>query len=86
MLQHHAVSVIASPYKGIGKFVGLTINPSEPSTQRMGYFFWLKESTDTINAAKVTANINVSDTVMASPPGLHDAGHADRCALSPLSS
>jgi len=34
----------------------------------MGYFLWSNESTNTINVAKVTANISVSNTVMAPPP------------------
>ena len=34
----------------------------------MGYFLWLNDRIDTINAANVTANINASNTDMAPPP------------------
>ena len=30
-----------------------------------------------INVANAIANINASNTVIASPPGPHDVGHAD---------
>ncbi len=43
----------------------------------MGYFLWLNVSIVTTKAANVTANINASNTDMASPPGPHDVGHAD---------
>lgn len=42
----------------------------------MGYFLWLNERIDTINAANVPANINASNTVTGTT-GPHDAGHAD---------
>ena len=45
------------------------------SNSRMGYFLWLNERIDTINTAKVTANINASNTVTGTT-GPHDVGHA----------
>lgn len=42
----------------------------------MGYFLWLNERIDTINAANVPANINASNTVTGTT-GPHDADHAD---------
>ena len=38
------------------------------SNSRMGYFLWLNERIDTINTAKVTANINASNTVTGTTP------------------
>jgi len=38
------------------------------ANSRMGYFLWLKDRIDTINAANDNANINASNTDMAPPP------------------
>ncbi|HWK23072.1 MAG TPA: hypothetical protein VNS08_08580 [Ureibacillus sp.] len=44
------------------------LDPSTRLVREVGYFLWLKDKTDTINTEKLTANISVSATVMASPP------------------
>jgi hypothetical protein len=56
---HQTVNVIAGSLQGDWLELGVT---HLSANSRMGYFLWLNVRIETTNAAKVTANINASNT------------------------